>query len=345
MDADRGAEDEPAARRPDDVAHQDDDQRRDHQAVEQALDQAQERQLEEEEADVLAEDRIGDGGRPGRREGHLLRPKQHGLPGGAKRAADRHRQEDGEDGQRHAGQRRQVRDVVRLERDRPWLPEPAWTARAAAGTRLRRFVDAIDKAAEAARPLARWRAQPRGQPEVREQDDEGNDETGREQPGLGTQTRPEDAIEADARVPQGIGPQVDAEAEQDDDRDDDADPDTQADPSTGPSAPVIGTARTPPAGRPLVGLARGSTTIDVRGFAIVLRVVVRVGLAGPFIAVVGCVAIVVGRAAVVVGRVAVVVRSPAIVAGIARSLATNLRLAPAELLHEVVEHVAHRGRV
>ena len=80
-------------------------QRRDDEAVEQALDQPQERQLEQEEADVAAEDRVGHGRGPVRRERHLLRPEQDRLPGRAERAADGDGEEDREDRQRDAGER------------------------------------------------------------------------------------------------------------------------------------------------------------------------------------------------------------------------------------------------
>ena len=61
VDADRRREDQPAARGADDVAGEGQEQRADDQRVEQALDEAQERQLEQEEADVPVEDRVGDG--------------------------------------------------------------------------------------------------------------------------------------------------------------------------------------------------------------------------------------------------------------------------------------------
>ena len=83
VDADRRREDEPAARRADEVAGEDDDQGRDDEAVEQALDEPQERQLEQEEADVAAEDRVGDGRGPGRRERDPVHPEQDRLPGRA----------------------------------------------------------------------------------------------------------------------------------------------------------------------------------------------------------------------------------------------------------------------
>jgi len=78
VDADRRREDEPTARRAHQIADEGEDEGRQDDPVEQALDQPQEGQLEEEEADVLAEDRVGDA--RGRRERDSMDPEQDGLP-------------------------------------------------------------------------------------------------------------------------------------------------------------------------------------------------------------------------------------------------------------------------
>ena len=67
MDADRCREFQSAPRRPDQVLRAGEQQGGHDHAIEQALDQAQEGQLEEEEPDVAAEDRVRD------RAGHVRR--------------------------------------------------------------------------------------------------------------------------------------------------------------------------------------------------------------------------------------------------------------------------------
>ena len=88
-------------------------------------------------------------------------------------------------------------------------------------------------------PDGRRREAP-GQPEVPEEGDGGDQEGTQSQPEGRDQPRPEDRVEADADEPQGIGPQVDPEAEQQEDRDDrqDDERETEAPPGTTRPAPA-----------------------------------------------------------------------------------------------------------
>ena len=202
----------------------------------------QERQLEQEEADVLAEDRIRDDPLPVGREGHPVHPQQDRLPRRGERAGDGHREQDRDDAEGEAGERHEVRQVLGLEDDRPLVPRiPAAIPAPRVGAGLGRVVQPADEAPQARAALGRRRAQPSGEPEVAEEDDQRDAESGDEQPDLGGDPRPEDAIEPDALEPDRVGPQVDAEGEQEEQPDDDADRDPQADVAVRAARAVIRT--------------------------------------------------------------------------------------------------------
>ena len=61
------------------------------------------------------------------------------------------------------------------------------------------------------RSRRRRRHEPTGQPQVAEEDDQGDDGRAEEQAELGAEPGPEHRVEADALVPQRVGPQVEAE--------------------------------------------------------------------------------------------------------------------------------------
>ena len=97
------------------------------------------------------------------------------------------------------------------------------------------------------------RGEAAGQPQVGQQDDEGDDERREEQPDLRTQPGPEDAVEADAVVPDRVGPEVDARPGEEDDEGNHDDGGTKADATQDRCEP-----RRPGAvGRPTLGLGRG----------------------------------------------------------------------------------------
>jgi len=109
VQADRCGEDQPGAGCGHEIPAEGQQQRCDDESVEDALDEAQERQLEQEVADVLVEDRVR--GRDGRvrRERHAMLPEQHGLPGATDGGGDEDRDEDADDGQGGGRERPQVR--------------------------------------------------------------------------------------------------------------------------------------------------------------------------------------------------------------------------------------------
>ena len=160
----------------------------------------------------------------------------------------------------------------------------------------------------------------------------GEHEAADEQPEPGADPGPEDAVEPDARVPEGVGPQVDADAEQEENAMTSRDPE-----AAGRSAArrrrrraVVRAARRAPAAaarcvRPASGSARASEASSAR------RSSSAIGDPGPSL---DAVAVVRHRHR---GRRG---RSP----GSGGVSPARLRLAPAELLHEVVEQVAHRRR-
>ena len=255
MDADRRGEDEPAVRGADDVARQRQQQGGDDDPVEHALDESQERQLEQEEADVAVEDRVGDRRRG--RERDAVDPEQDGLPRPRHRAADDDREEQRQGTQDPACERSKVGHVGRLEDDRPRRADVAErvtapTERRAGAVatgigRLGRLVEPVEQGAERATPGRRRRRQAAGQPEVAEQHDERDEEGADAQPDRRGQPRPEDRVEADARVPQDVGPQVDPDAEQQEDaqqgEDDQGDAEAPAGTGGTIACAVIGTAR------------------------------------------------------------------------------------------------------
>ena len=224
VDADRRREDEPAARRADEVADEDDDQRRDDEAVEQALDQAQERQLEQEEADVAAEDRVVTAVAPAGENGTWFAQSRTVSQAAPSEPPMVRAMNDRDDRQGHAGERRQVGHVVGLEGDRPrGSPNPR--GRTAARSRGRSAwaasLSRSNEAAEAAGPSPGGGLSRAASHRFAEQDDQGEDQAADEQADLGPEPRPEDAVEADARVPERVGPQVEPEAEQEMNSDDD----------------------------------------------------------------------------------------------------------------------------
>ena len=92
-------------------------------------------------------------------------------------------------------------------------------------------------------PVGR-RQEPTGQPEVEQEEDQGRDPAGREQADLGQDACPENALEADALVPDRVGQEVDPDPEQDH-HDHDRDRDhAKAEPPEEPArvGPVVGTA-------------------------------------------------------------------------------------------------------
>ena len=230
--------------------------RRQDDAVEQALDEPQERQLEQEEADVAAEDRVGDARR--RRERDSVQIEQDRLPCPRHGPADEQGDEQRDAAEDPAGERGEIRHVAGLEGDRLAVPEPVAPAAKPLAARiapvvgcLGGFVDAVHDRAERPGALGGWRrGKASGQPDVAEQDD-GGDQEGRDpEPQRRDDARPEDRVEPDALEPQGIGPQVDPDAEQQEDGDDGDDdrvePETPAGPRGSARGAVIGAARRAP---------------------------------------------------------------------------------------------------
>ena len=103
----------PPRGRAEQVAGAGDDQRGEQQAVDQRLEEPQERQLEQEEADVAAEDRVDD--RLGRRERDAVRPQHQRLPRARHGARDAEREQHGDPGDDPRAERDDVRDVLGVE--------------------------------------------------------------------------------------------------------------------------------------------------------------------------------------------------------------------------------------
>ena len=154
------------------------------EAVEQALDEAQERQLEQEEADVPAEDRVGDAS-PSARTGRGSGPEQDRLPRPRDRPADEQGDEQRDAAEGPAGERREVGHVAGLEGDRLAVrrtgrarrrtPERAGSRRSSAAWAASLMRSTSERSDPAA--LGGWRrGEASGEPEVAEQDDGGEQE-------------------------------------------------------------------------------------------------------------------------------------------------------------------------
>ena len=76
---------------------------------------------------------------------------------------------------------------------------------------LRGLVEAVDQRPERAAVAARGRQEPAGEPEVAEQHEQDEDAAEHEQPDLHPEPPPEDGVVADARVPDRVGPELDAD--------------------------------------------------------------------------------------------------------------------------------------
>ncbi len=208
-----------------------------------------------------------------------------------------------------------------------------------------RLRDAPGDGPQAARPLGiGGRDEPVGDEQVADEDDQRAEQRRAEQAPLGAEARPEHAVEADAPVPDRVGPQVDARAEQQDDAEHDDDDRDDADTSRdGPEGrglgAVVGTAdragrRARGAPAPAAaraerdGLAGGWVSLVARGVRRRARLIpAPVAVAVPAVAAPG-------------------LRLPARLVAlvpVARVRLAPLRLgAPTlELAHEVVEQVAH----
>ena len=354
VDPDGGREDESAARRPHQVAAERDDQGGHDDAIEQPLNQAQERQLEQEEAHVPAEDGIGDHACRRRREWHAVDPQEDRLPGRRDRGADEDREEEGEGPEGDAGERGQVRQVSRLKGDL------TWGAVAVAGTteltgpvarrlgRLCRFAEPIDERSKWLASFDGRRRQVAGQEQIRQQENGGHEERAEEEADRRAEASEEDGVETDADIPQGVGPQVQPDAEQEEQREDrkdrGAEPDLPADPG-GAAAGVRSIVR---ATWRSAARRTGATRRDRRGPAGCIAAV----LAGVDVLAVirvrsDCLASIGGGGGVLF--LVVVVRI-LVWSGVAtprlhraRILATGGGLAAAHLVHEVVEQFAHPG--
>src|SRR4051795_4155217 len=291
-------------------------------------------------------------------------PEQDGLPGARHRATDDEREEQRDPTQDPARERGQVGKIARVEDDRVRRPvvasarvvarPPEWVTAAICRTRsatlvrgLGSGVDPVHERLDATTPrtVDRRRRQSPGKPQVPEQDDEREDEgaepesDGRRDPG------PEDRVEPDAAIPEGVRPQVQPEAEQQEDADDgghrDRETDPAAHPSRAPRASVVGTAGPAPA----PATTAAAATVQDRGFlgvggvvGVLVPVVVE---RRPLVAVVegcGTIVAILERRGVVVVAVEWLRVSPRVGPGI---LPARHRLATAELLHEVVEQVPH----
>ena len=195
----------------------------------------------------------------------------------------------------------------------------------------------------------RRRREPAGEPQVPEQDHERDDEGPDPERDRRRRSRPEDGVEADARVPQRVGPEVDPDAEQQEDGDDDDQQRGEPEPPTGSRGPapaaVIGAARRTRHRRIGRAAAPASLVDRLRTFRPRRR---RPGPRGPRGRRHR------GRGRRCRGRRRLVVVAPSWSSssgprigssGLARrpALAARGGLALAELLHEVIEQVAHRG--
>src|SRR4029079_5861959 len=122
---------------------------------------------------------------------------------------------------------------------------------------------------------ARGRKEPAGEPQVAEQDEQHDDGAEGEETDLDTEPAPEDRVVADARVPDRVGPELDADREHEDHEDRDKDRDDREDLAThaGPtSAPE--TADGP--WRPSLFVAGGATRTLVAVAVVVVAVAVAV---------------------------------------------------------------------
>ena len=196
-------------------------ERGDEQAVDQRLDEPQERQVEQEERDVPAEDRVGDGRAVGIERDACCQRRivSHGRPPTPR---DAERDEDRErpmtcaasgtrsgissgSNDRPCGRPRRA-DPAAAERARP---PPG---RVGVGAASFRPVDQPARSCRRARPAAGGR-QPAGQPEVAEQDDERDQRARRGTARLDPEAGPEHRVEADAAVPDRVGPEVEPDDE------------------------------------------------------------------------------------------------------------------------------------
>ena len=354
VDADRGDEGETTARGCGEVARERGDEPDQQQRVDDRLEEPKERQLEQEVADVAAEHGVGDG--RGRAERDLVAPEQHRLPMTGHRCRKCKGNEHGHRGRDPDGDRGEVGDLDldRRGASRPVLAAvlprslvaeraaPEWAAAALLGAGLHELLEpAADPAA--ARRIRR-RDEPAGDPEVAQEEQQREDQHQQEQPDLCAQTGPEHVAEADAPVPHVVGDEVDQrarEAEQDRAADDDGDePEPSATHAHAARRRTIVRAahrRSPPAAAS-AGPARHRTrsrtrllVVGVRGVGWIARVGLGIGLG------VGVIArrfVVVG-ARVVIGRIG---------GGRARCRLVRVCLsgltAP-QLVHELVEEVAH----
>ena len=108
MDADARVEDSCTGHRREQIACPGHDQRRDHQAVDDRLDQPQEGEIKQEEGDVPVEDRIGHG-LSGWVERHAVQPQDDRLPAGGHCSRDAERREDDDDDDHGASDRHRIR--------------------------------------------------------------------------------------------------------------------------------------------------------------------------------------------------------------------------------------------
>ena len=181
VDPDTGVEDRRATDRGEQVTRSDDQERGDQQAARLRLQEPEERQVEQVERDVAAEDRVRDDG-PGGTERNAMLPEQDRLPGAGDGAGDAERRQDDHDDDRDPPERDQVRHVDRGHGDgtaalaaptAPRIPRPAL----ARPVGIRRcLVQAIDPALDRAALPGRRRHEPAGEPEVAEEDRQGDDE-------------------------------------------------------------------------------------------------------------------------------------------------------------------------
>ncbi len=300
--------------------------------------------------------------------GHAVDPEQDGLPRPGHRRSEDDGDEQRDPAEDPAGERGQVRQVAGIEDDGAARPvvgaarvvarPPERVAAAERGPwaaslvgRLGRRVDPVDDRLEPAAALAvRGRRQATGKPQVPEQDEERQDERADPESERRRQAGPEDGIEADARVPQGIGPQVEPDGEQQEDADDDGDAKDEPDPAPGTGCPtraaVIRAARSSASPRPT---ATGAMFVQDRRLVLIAGLVLVLGVRLSFVdGVIRRLIIVVGGGVVrffdrmVMVGVAAFRRAGASFGGDGiRILPARKRLTLAELLHEIVEQVAH----
>ena len=205
MDPDRRGEDESAARGTRRGSGPTSDERAATTSpLNEALDEAQERQLEQEEADVAAEDRVGHGGRAVGRERHAVRSRAGPSP--TRPASEppmvraistattitRPTPASGVRSGRSSASKTSVRGSPNGRRNRGRRRPPASAACAASLTR------SIERR-RPARSGRRRRAQPAGEPEVAEQDHEGEHQPPTNSSACAPTRVQNTPIEADAR--------------------------------------------------------------------------------------------------------------------------------------------------